>query len=122
EVDAAKTAPGVTQTASSNFNNIPLNFNALAASHRKYPDVRLDYNINSNNSLEFDYHYDHYFDGPDVLNNADATFPVAPFNTNVGSQISDRNLMALAWRWQLSPTMNNELRVGGTSAPTWFGQ
>ncbi|MGH9394936.1 MAG: hypothetical protein ACRD1E_12250, partial [Terriglobales bacterium] len=112
----------VTQTASSNFNNVALAFNANAASHRKYPDVRLDYNINQANSLEFDYHYDHYFDGPDVLNRADATFPVAPFNTNVGSQISNRNLLALAWHSQLSPTINNELRVGGQSAPVWFGQ
>ena len=122
EVAKAVGAPGLTVGTSSNFNNVPLNFNALAASHRKYPDVRLDYTINATNSLEYDYHYDHYFDGPDVLNNADATYPIAPFNTNVGSQISDRNLMALAWRWQASPTINNELRIGGTSAPTWFGQ
>ncbi|HWG36919.1 MAG TPA: hypothetical protein VN690_04300, partial [Terriglobales bacterium] len=122
EVAGAVGAPGVTQVASSNFNTIGLAFNANAKSHRKYPDLRLDYNINPTNSLEFDYHYDHYFDGPDVLNRADATFPVAPFNTNVGAQISNRNLTALAWRSQLSPTMNNELRVGGQSAPVWFGQ
>src|SRR6185437_1762474 len=90
--DLMNLAGRVTVGASSNFNNIPLNFNALAASHRKYPDLRMDYTINQTNSLEFDYHYDHYFDGPDVLNSADATYPVAPFNTNVGSQISDRNL------------------------------
>jgi len=122
EVAKAVTAPGVTQIASGNFNTVGLAFNANAASHRKYPDLRLDYDINSTNSLEFDYHYDHYFDGPDVLNRADATFPVAPFNTNVGSQISNRNLTALAWRSQLSPTINNELRLGGQSAPVWFGQ
>ncbi len=122
EVAKAQSAPGVTVGAITNFNTTPLNFNANAASHRKYPDLRLDYNVNSKNSLEYDYHYAHYTDGPDVLNNADATFPVAPFNANVGAQISNRNLMALAWRSQLSPTLNNEIRVGGQSSPLWFGQ
>ncbi|MGH9481801.1 MAG: carboxypeptidase-like regulatory domain-containing protein, partial [Terriglobales bacterium] len=122
QVAAAKSAPGVTVGAQTNFNNIPLNFNAQSGSHRKYPDLRLDYTINQANSLEFDYHYDHYFDGPDILNRADATYPIAPFDTNVGAQISSRNLMAVAWRYQISSTMNNELRVGGQSAPVWFGQ
>jgi len=121
-VAKAQSAPGVTVGAQTNFNTTALNFNAQAASHRKYPDLRLDYNINSKNSLEYDYHYAHYTDGPDVLNNADATFPVAPFNANVGAQISNRNLMALAWRYQITPTINNELRVGGQSSPLWFGQ
>ncbi|MGH9477679.1 MAG: carboxypeptidase-like regulatory domain-containing protein [Terriglobales bacterium] len=116
----APTAPGVSVGASSNFNTVNLNWNALAGSHRRYPDLRLDYNINQTNSLEFDYHYALYDDAPDVLNSADATYPIAPFTSNVGAQISNRNLMALAWRSQLSPTLNNELRIGGQSAPLWF--
>ncbi|MGH9471509.1 MAG: carboxypeptidase-like regulatory domain-containing protein [Terriglobales bacterium] len=117
---AAPTAPGVSVGASSDFNLINVNWNALAASHRRYPDIRLDYNINQTNSLEFDYHYAYYDDSPDILNSADATYPVAPFTSNFGAQISNRNLTALAWRSQLSPTINNELRVGGQSAPLWF--
>ncbi|MGH9477680.1 MAG: carboxypeptidase-like regulatory domain-containing protein [Terriglobales bacterium] len=120
EVAGAATAPGVTIGTSTNFNTQNLNWNALAGSHRRYPDIRLDYNINQTNSLEYDYHYAFYNDSPDVLNSADATYPIAPFSSNVGAQISNRNLMALAWRSQLSPTMNNELRVGGQSAPLWF--
>lgn len=120
EVQGATTAPGVTLGAAPGLDQQQINFNAQAASHRYYPDVRLDYNINQSNSLEFDYHYAHYFDGPDILNNVDATYPVAPFNTNVGSQISNRNLMALAWRTQITSNMSNELRVGGQSAPLWF--
>ncbi|MGH9471510.1 MAG: carboxypeptidase-like regulatory domain-containing protein [Terriglobales bacterium] len=120
EVAGAATAPGVTIGTAQDFNTENLNWNALAGSHRRYPDIRLDYNINQTNSLEYDYHYAFYNDSPDVLNRADATYPIAPFTSNVGAQISNRNLMALAWRSQLSPTMNNELRVGGQSAPLWF--
>lgn len=120
EVLSSTSAPGVTLGAAPGLNQQQINFNAQAASHRRYPDVRLDYNINQSNSLEFDYHYAHYFDGPDILNNVDATYPVAPFNTNVGSQISNRNLMALAWRSQITSNVSNELRVGGQSAPLWF--
>ncbi|MGH9519702.1 MAG: TonB-dependent receptor domain-containing protein, partial [Terriglobales bacterium] len=120
EVGSSTTAPGVSLGAAPSANQQQINFNAEAASHRYYPDIRLDYTINQTNSLEFDYHYAHYFDGPDILNNVDATYPVAPFNTNVGSQISNRNLLALAWRTQITPNISNELRVGGQSAPLWF--
>jgi len=34
----------------------------------------------------------HFFAGPDLLNNRDAEYPVAPFNTSTGAQISNRNL------------------------------
>lgn len=115
-------APGVSFGPQPGFNQEEVNFNSNAASRRYYPDLRLDYNINSNNSLEYDLHYDHYFDGPDILNGSDASYPVAPYSTNVGSQISNRTLMALAWRSQFTPTMNNELRIGGQSSPLWFEQ
>ncbi|HEY7856503.1 MAG TPA: carboxypeptidase-like regulatory domain-containing protein, partial [Terriglobales bacterium] len=119
---AALTAPGVTVGASQNPNNQLLLFNSNSVSKQWYPDVRLDYTINKTNSLEFDYHYSYYNAQPDLLNNADATFPVAPFAGNAGAQLSDRSLMAVAWRSQITPTMNNEIRVGGNSAPVWFGQ
>ncbi len=122
ELSAAAAAPGVSQGAQTNFNAIPLLFNSNASSNQQYPDLRLDYNINKTNSLEFDYHYSHYNAEPDLLNSSDASYPVAPFNQNVGGQISNRSLMAIAWRWQLSPTINNELRVGGNSSPVWFDQ
>ncbi|MFI5268055.1 MAG: hypothetical protein ACHQ7M_11825, partial [Chloroflexota bacterium] len=122
EMSTASAAPGVTFGASNNPNQQLLLFNSNAASTQYYPDVRLDYTINPTNSLEFDYHYSHYNAQPDLLNNADQTFPVAPFSANVGAQISNRSLLALAWRTQLSPSITNELRVGGNSAPVWFGQ
>lgn len=122
EMAAATTAPGVSLGKQTNFNSIPLLFNSNAQSNTQYPDIRLDYNINNTNSLEFDYHYSHYNAEPDLLNSSDESYPVAPFNTNVGGQISNRSLMAVAWRDQVTPTINNELRVGGNSSPVWFDQ
>ncbi len=52
----------------------------------------MDYNLTKHHSLEFDYHYSHLSAAPDLLNNRDATFPVAPFNTSIGTQLSNRNL------------------------------
>jgi hypothetical protein len=45
---------------------------------------------------------------------------VAPFNTNQGSQISNRTEPVIAWRWNLSPNKSNELRIGIQSAPVSF--
>ncbi|MGH9518873.1 MAG: hypothetical protein ACRD2D_04455, partial [Terriglobales bacterium] len=122
EMAAASSAPGVSLGAQTNFNSNPLLFNSDAQSRQQYPDVRLDYSINSKNAIEFDYHYSHYNAQPDLLNSSDESYPVAPFSTNVGGQISNRSLMAIAWRSQLTNTISNEVRVGGNSAPVWFDQ
>ncbi|MGH7442690.1 MAG: hypothetical protein ACREKE_08470, partial [bacterium] len=47
-------------------------------------------------------------------------FPVAPYTNDVGEYISDRTLMAYAWRDQITPNMNNELRFGYQVVPGWF--
>jgi hypothetical protein len=121
-VESAAAAPGVTvSSAPPSLWQNTINFNASSLSNRKYPDLRLDYTLSPKHSLEFDYHYAHYNAGPDLLNNRDATYPVAPFNANIGAQLSNRNLLALAWRWAISSNMSNEARVGTQLVPTNFG-
>lgn len=121
-VESAATASGVTvSSAPPSLWQNTINFNSTSLSNRKYPDLRLDYAISSRHSLEFDYHYAHYNASPDLLNNRDATYPVAPFNTNKGAQLSNRNLFALAWRWTIGSTMSNEARIGTQLVPTNFG-
>lgn len=118
---ATLTAAGVKlQPASGAFNTDNASYNVAVGSHRRYPDARLDYQINKTNSLEYDVHYAYYNDTPDTLNNADPNFPVAPYSNAFGAQTSNRTLMALAWRWQVSPTMNNELRIGTEVDPVGF--
>ena len=120
-VESAATAPGVTVSSSlvSPFQE-SIGYNAATIGKRRYPDIRLDYNITKHHSLEFDYHYAWYGGGPDVLNNADATFPVAPFNTSQGNQISNRNLFVLAERWTIGSNMSNEIRMGIADVPCEF--
>ena len=121
-VESSAAAPGVTvSSALPSPYQTGINYNAATIGKRRYPDVRFDYNINKHHSLEFDYHYSHYGGGPDVLNSVDATYPVAPFNTSGGEQLSNRNLFVIAERWTIGSNMSNEIRLGIQSAPVNFG-
>jgi hypothetical protein len=121
-IQSAATAPGVTVSATSpSAYQSAINYNAKTLQTRRYPDVRFDYNLSKHHSLEFDYHYAHYLSSPDVLNGVEATFPVAPFNTSQGSQLSNRNLFVIAERWTIGSNMSNEIRLGIQSAPVNFG-
>src|ERR1700678_1877861 len=121
-LQTATTAKGVTvsPTAPSAYQT-GINYNATTMGTRRYPDIRLDYNLTKHHSLEFDYHYAHYVSNPDVLNGVEATFNVAPFNTSAGEQLSNRNLFVIAERWTIGSNMSNEIRLGIQSAPVNFG-
>ncbi len=97
-----------------------ISFNNVGSQTRKYPDLRLDFNASKHNSFEFDYHYAHFNSLPDLLNNVDVTYPVAPFSGNQGIQLSNRNLFVLAWRWNIGASASNELRGGVQVAPVNF--
>lgn len=120
-LESVPTVSGVTVTPNSAPYLENVNFNNSASNLRHYPDFRLDYDVTSHHHLEFDYHYAWYDSSPDVLNSVDATFPVAPFSTNVGAQLSNRNLWVAAWRWTIGTSASNELRVGIQTAPVNFG-
>jgi hypothetical protein len=122
DIQSAIHAPGVTVSATSpSAYQSSINYNAKTLQTRRYPDVRFDYNLTKHHSLEFDYHYAHYLASPDVLNGVEATYPVAPFNTSQGSQLSNRNLFVIAERWTIGSNMSNEIRLGIQSAPVNFG-
>jgi hypothetical protein len=98
-----------------------INFNSKGISHSYVPDARLDYTITKKHSLELDYHYSHVASSPDVLNGRDARFPGTFFAGDQGTQLSNRNLIVGAWRWAVTSSMSNELRLGINSAPINFG-
>jgi len=120
-VNSVVTAPGVTIGAPPSPYQTGISYNASTFGTRRYPDARIDYNLTKNDTIEFDYHYAWYDSAPDVLNNVDSTFPVAPFNTSAGSQLSNRSLFVLAWRRTIGTNMSNEIRAGIQSAPVNFG-
>ena len=120
DVTTALTAPGVGSTVNDLYqDNISFNDKTIGA--RRYPDVRIDYNITKHHSLEFDYHYAWYVSNPDLLNSVDNTYPVAPFNTAQGEQLSNRNLFSLAERWTIGSDKSNEIRAGLSTDPVDFG-
>jgi hypothetical protein len=116
----AATAPGVATQGNPAPYLSQIAFLNSGVDNRYFPDVRLDYDVNQKNSIEFAYHYAHYTSNPDFLNGFDPTLPVAPFSTEVGGQISSRNLFVGAWRTTIGSNMSNEVRFGIQSAPVSF--
>ena len=97
-----------------------IRFNNSFSGLRRFPDIRLDYNITKNIQWTGIYHYNYFTSSPDTLNGLDQTFPVAPFNKNQGSQISNRNEWVSAVRWNIGATKSNEVRAGLTTSPVTF--
>jgi hypothetical protein len=120
-IQSSFSAPGVTTTIAPSPFQSSISFVSAGRQTRKYPDFRLDYNITKHMSIEGDYHYAWYNGYPDILNNEDPQFPVAPFNKSGGAQLSNRNLFVIAWRWSIGSNKSNELRWGLQAAPVNFG-
>ena len=117
---SAATAPGVGVQSQPSPYQQQISFLNSGTDNRYFPDIRLDYNITKNHSIEVAYHYDSFNATPDFLNGFDATLPVAPYNKIIGGQISNRNLFVGAWRWTIGTNKSNELRFGVQSAPVSF--
>jgi hypothetical protein len=97
-----------------------ISFNNPGSGKRNFPDFRFDWNITKNHTFTAIYHYNWFSSTPDFLNGFDRTYPVAPYDTNQGSQISNRNQWVAAWRWNLKANMSNEVRAGFQTAPVSF--
>jgi Carboxypeptidase regulatory-like domain len=81
---------------------------------RRFPTVRLDFNLTKNHHIENIWNYQRFAGQVDFLNNTDPAFPDFP---NQGSQGSVRFSDSMAWRWTISNSLINEARygiVGGT--------
>ena len=120
KVAGAAAAPGVTLTTPPSTFQQTLAFPQTGSNAQQNPDFRLDYNINSAHSLEFDYHLSRLIIFPDDLNGGGFSYPVAPYNTNQFGYAANRAIWATAWRWAVNENMNNELRVGFQNSPSSF--
>ncbi len=116
-IGSAVSAPGVHLLAAPSPFQQTISFTNNGGYNLKMPDFRLDWNISQNHSFEFDYHLTRFAIQPAVLNNGDYTYPVAPFNTNEGGYLADRQIFAWAWRWNIGATKSNELRFGFQTSP-----
>jgi hypothetical protein len=95
-------------------------FNVGTESLRRYPTVRIDYNITDKHRLSSAYNYQYFTDFPDTLNNREASFPGFPI---AAGQSSERLGFSNSVRSTLGANLVNEARVGYSSAPvTFFGE
>ena len=84
---------------------------------RRFPTVRLDFNLTKNHHLENIWNYQQFLNGVDFLNNADPAFPGFP---NFGGQDSNRWSNATALRSTLTPNLVNEARFAMVGGITLF--
>ncbi len=81
---------------------------------RRFPTVRLDFNVTKKHHIENIWNYQVFGSKVDFLNSVDPAFPGFP---NTGAQTSIRFSDSMAWRWTISNNIVNEARygiVGGT--------
>jgi Carboxypeptidase regulatory-like domain len=108
----AGTTPKGSVAASSDPNLDRFTFLNKGGQIRKFVTTRFDVNLNSKNSLEFSWNYQHLFysgEQVDFLNNSDPAFPGFP---NKGSIPSRRFSGVVALRSTITSHMVNELRAG----------
>jgi hypothetical protein len=92
-------------------------FNVPVASVRRYPTVRLDYNLTERHRLTGTYNRQQFTTFPDTLNGRDAFFPDFPI---AAGQASTRMAFSSALRSTLTSNLVNEGRVGASGAPVQF--
>lgn len=100
--------------AGTKLNTAGYQFNQKAYSRRDQYSVRLDYNLNSNHAFEFIHSY--VFEHND-RNDIDVWNPKAQAYNE-----SRIKFFVGAWRWAISPRLQNELRVGANLTDAPFGK
>jgi Carboxypeptidase regulatory-like domain len=92
-------------------------FDAPSSQMRRFPTLRLDYQINEKLHWHGVWHYNYFTSFPDTLNSMDPTFP------GIGApagQYSNRYAVSTALQWIVSPTITNEARFGLQGSPLQF--
>jgi hypothetical protein len=84
---------------------------------RRFPTVRLDFNVTKKHHIENIWNYQVFGGVVDFLNGVDPAFPGFP---NHGSQTSIRFSNSTAWRWTISNNIVNEARYGIVGGTTLF--
>lgn len=100
-------------TTNSDYNRLDLNFQAPGQNVRRFPTLRMDWNITEKHHLEYVYNYQYYNSNPDAVN---GQLPVVPQTGVVlgqpptGSIVRNVFSGALALRSTLTPNLINEVR------------
>jgi hypothetical protein len=97
------------------YNRLSLNFVDPARNIRRFPTVRLDFNVTDNHHVEFVHNYQHYFSQPDGVNSIFSVYPgtgsVLGGDGSTGSIYRNSFTFTLAERWTIRPNLVNEIRA-----------
>jgi hypothetical protein len=94
-----------------------LRYNVPVQSKRRFPTVRIDYNLTDNHRFTSSWNYNWFTDAPDTLNNFESQWPGFPA---FGGQTSIRQSWSNSVRSTLGANLVNEARVGFSSSPVKF--
>jgi len=98
------------------YNRLGLSFQDPGRNIRRFPTIRLDFNLTDAHHLELIHNYQHYFSAPDGVNNILAAFPGTgsvlgnPAGDN-GSIYRNAFTFAMAERWTIKNNLINEIRL-----------
>ncbi|HEY8459142.1 MAG TPA: hypothetical protein VIM99_02110, partial [Blastocatellia bacterium] len=97
------------------YNRLNLTFTDPARNIRRFPTVRLDFNVTDAHHVEFVHNYQHYFSTPDGVNSIFSIYPgagsVLGGDGSTGSIYRNSFTFALAERWTIKNTLTNEIRL-----------
>jgi len=104
-----KSISGFTVNNTGDPNIQQVSFNNIGGQTRRFPTVRLDFNLAKDHHIENIWNYQSFGGVVDFLNGVDPAFPGF---LNHGSQTSTRFSNVTAWRWTITQNMVNEARFG----------
>jgi hypothetical protein len=102
-------------STNNDYNRLNLSFVDPARNLRRFPTVRLDFNITSDHHVEFVHNFQHYFSQPDGVNSIFSIYPgtgsVLGGDGSTGSIYRNNFTFALAERWTIKSNLINEVRL-----------
>jgi len=118
ELIAGTTSKGLLQSrigTNNDYNRLNLNFVDPARNIRRFPTIRLDFNVSEKHHIEFVHNFQHYFSQPDGVNSIFSIYPgtgsVLGGDGSGGSIYRNSFTFALAERWTIRPNLVNEIRA-----------
>ena len=107
-------APSTTSAAAARLQYV---YQSEGKGNQYAPTGRVDFNLSDKHRLSGSYMWQRFTSLPDLLNNADSTFPGL---TNIGSQNSYRTTGSVGLRSTLSANVVNDVRGGWQWSPNEF--
>jgi hypothetical protein len=97
------------------YNRLDLTYQDPGRNIRRFPTVRLDFNLNKDHHLEFVHNYQHYFSDPDGVNGQINVYPgtgiVVGAPGVTGSIYRNAFSFVMAERWTITNRVVNEIRL-----------